>query len=203
MPKAMFDHSLTMLVSVVALILLSLSFSGEYFTPLMKLPPLALVAGILVTTGVGIWSVQLGGRAIWALPLAYLLMLALGTVVAPSSVVLIIAKASILLSVFIVGMLIAGNVKLSTHVAAALVGMLAFSHGYAYGHVNLGLMGWQHGVSIYDWLLMMLPGLVAAILMSLFGEATCSTLVKTHHKPIAYGIGGMMLFAGLMMVLLE
>ncbi|QVK24018.1 HupE/UreJ family protein [Shewanella dokdonensis] len=169
----------------------------------MKLPRLALAAGILVTMGVGIWSVQLGGRALWALPLTYVLLLALGAMVAPSSVVLIIAKASILLSVFVVGMLIAGNVRLSTHVAAALVGMLAFSHGYAYGHANLGFVGWQQGFSSYDLLSILLPGLAASLLMSLLGEATCSTLVKTQHKPITYSIGGIMLLAGLLMVLMD
>lgn len=203
MPKALFERSFVMLLGIITLILLSFTMSGEYSTPLLKLPPLALAAGLLVTTGVGIWSVQLGGRALWALPLAYLVLLALGAMIAPSSVVLMIAKASILLSVFVVGMLIAGNIRLATHVAAALVGMLAFSHGYAYGHANIGFVGWQQGFSPYDLLLVLLPGLAAALLMSLLGEATCSTLVKTQHKPVAYGIGGMMLLAGLLMVLLD
>ncbi|MFQ6370748.1 HupE/UreJ family protein [Shewanella sp. YIC-542] len=200
MSKVMFERSFVLLLGIVAFILLSIAFSGEYYTPLLKLPPLALAAGLLVTTGVGIWSVQLGQRALWLLPLTYILLLALGALITSSSVVLIIAKASILLSVFMIGMLIAGNIRLPAHVAAALVGMLALSHGYAYGHANLGSTDWQQGFTFYEVVLVLLPGLVAALLMSLLGEATCSTLVKTHHKPIAYGLGGSMLLAGLLMV---
>ncbi len=124
MMRSLFAGRSWLFLGIGASLLLSLGVVGRFPEQVMQLNPLMLVASLLVAVGVGVWSAQLGGKALWAVPLSFVLVMLAGTLMAQTSVALIVSKSFVLLSMFVLGMLIAGNICFATHVAAAMVAML-------------------------------------------------------------------------------
>ncbi|MCE9792165.1 HupE/UreJ family protein [Shewanella indica] len=196
MMRSLFAGRSWLFLGVGASLLLSLGVVGRFPEQVMQLNPLMLLASLLVAVGVGVWSAQLGGKALWAVPLSFVLVMLAGTLMAQTSVALIVSKSFVLLSMFVLGMLIAGNICFATHIAAAMVGMLAFAHGYTLGSANLGVADWT--LSGSNLFLGYLVGIGATVLiLSMVGEVTCKVLAK---KQLQYVLGTCLLLAGLMMV---
>ncbi|HLP97430.1 MAG TPA: HupE/UreJ family protein [Sideroxyarcus sp.] len=82
---------------------------------------------------VGLWAAQMNGRAIWLLPLAFVAAMVLGGVLGMSAVALPLAEPGIILSLLVLGLLIAAAVRLPLSVGAMLAGSFAIFHGYAHG----------------------------------------------------------------------
>ncbi|WP_368881313.1 HupE/UreJ family protein [Shewanella algae] len=139
MMRSLFAGRSWLFLGIGASLLLSLGVVGRFPEQVMQLNPLMLVASLLVAVGVGVWSAQLGGKALWAVPLSFVLVMLAGTLMAQTSVALIVSKSFVLLSMFVLGMLIAGNICFATHVAAAMVAMLAFAHGR-----HVGIRPWLY-----------------------------------------------------------
>ncbi len=82
---------------------------------------------------IGLWAAQQGGRALWAVPAAFVAAMGLGGLLAWSGGVLPQAETAIALSVLVLGVLVA-----TRRLWAAPIGMLvaagfALFHGYAHG----------------------------------------------------------------------
>lgn len=88
---------------------------------------------LLAMVAVGLWAVQLGGRALWVLPLSFLAAMAVGGVLGIAGAVLPQVEPMILGSVLVLGALVAMAARLSLTASAALVGVSAFFHGQAHG----------------------------------------------------------------------
>ena len=85
---------------------------------------------------VGLWAAQLGGRALWAVPLAFVAMMAGGSLLGFGEFggfALPYAEQGIAVSVLLLGLLIAAALRLPTGLGAGLVGLFALFHGYAHG----------------------------------------------------------------------
>jgi urease accessory protein len=95
--------------------------------------PLTGVDHILAMVAVGLWAVQLGGRAQWLLPASFVSFLAVGGMLGASGAALPLVEAGIVTSVLLLGLLIGFAVKLQALPAALAVGALALCHGYAHG----------------------------------------------------------------------
>ncbi len=95
--------------------------------------PLAGLDHILAMIAVGLWSAQLGGRAYWSVPLAFVGMMVVGTVFAMAGLALPAVESGIAASVLILGLVIAFSVRLSTPLGMLLVGVFALFHGHAHG----------------------------------------------------------------------
>lgn len=95
--------------------------------------PLAGLDHILAMIAVGLWSAQLGGRAYWSVPLAFVGMMVVGTVFAMAGLTLPAVESGIAASVLILGLVIAFSVRLSTPLGMLLVGVFALFHGHAHG----------------------------------------------------------------------
>lgn len=95
--------------------------------------PLAGLDHILAMIAVGLWSAQLGGRAYWSVPLAFVGMMVVGTVFAMAGLALPAVEPGIAASVLILGLVIAFSVRLSTPLGMLLVGVFALFHGHAHG----------------------------------------------------------------------
>lgn len=88
---------------------------------------------VLAMVAVGLWAAQIGGRALWAVPAAFVAMMAVGFGLALAAVPLPFVEPAILASVVALGLIVAMAVRLDVAPAAAIVGVFALFHGHAHG----------------------------------------------------------------------
>lgn len=95
---------------------------------------------VLVMIAVGIWAAMIGGRALWAVPFAFVAVMGAGFALAVAGIALPFVEPVVLASVVALGLLIAMAVKLPVSLAATIVGAFALFHGAAHG-AELGASG--------------------------------------------------------------
>ena len=95
--------------------------------------PLTGIDHILAMVAVGLWASQIGGRALYAVPAAFVATMALGFALAVSGVALPFVEPAVLASVIGLGLLVAMAVRLPVSASAAVVGVFALFHGHAHG----------------------------------------------------------------------
>lgn len=88
---------------------------------------------LLAMLAVGIWAAQQGGRALWAIPLAFVGMMSLGGVLALTGMQLPMVETGIATSLLVLGLLVAFSARLPIAAGATLAGLFALFHGYAHG----------------------------------------------------------------------
>jgi urease accessory protein len=88
---------------------------------------------ILAMIAVGLWAWQLSGRAVWAVPMTFVGVMAWGGVMGMFGVTLPGVEQGILASVFLLGLCVMLAVRVPLAVSAALVAVFAMFHGYAHG----------------------------------------------------------------------
>jgi len=103
--------------------------------------PLSGLDHLLAMVAVGLWAAQLGGRARWLVPSAFVTMMALGAALARTGLVLPGVEPFIAASVLILGLLIGTAARLPVSAGMALVGVFALSHGFAHGAEMPGTTG--------------------------------------------------------------
>lgn len=82
---------------------------------------------------VGLWAAQMGGRALWRVPLAFVSVMILGGLLGMAAIPVPFIEAGIGMSLLVLGVLIAAAVRLPLPVSIAIVGVFALFHGYAHG----------------------------------------------------------------------
>lgn len=102
-------------------------FAAGFTHPLFGLDHLAAMVAV------GLWSSTLGGRAVWAVPAAFVTLLVGGAVLSASGVGLPGVETLITASVVVLGLLTALKVRLPMAPAALLVGLFGIFHGHAHG----------------------------------------------------------------------
>ena len=95
--------------------------------------PLFGLDHILVMVAVGLWAAQIGGKALWGVPVAFVTTMAVGFGLALAGIDLPFVEPAILASVVALGLLVAMAVKLDTAASAAIVATFALFHGHAHG----------------------------------------------------------------------
>lgn len=95
--------------------------------------PLGGIDHLLAMVAVGLWAAQLGGRALWAVPAAFVGMMAVGGITGMIGVPLPMVELGIAGSLLVLGALVALSSRLPVALSAALVGLLALFHGHAHG----------------------------------------------------------------------
>lgn len=88
---------------------------------------------LLAMVAVGLWAAQRGGRALWALPLAFVGAMVAGGAMGMTGMDLPAVETGILLSVLVFGAAIAFAVAMPLPAAAALVALFGVFHGHAHG----------------------------------------------------------------------
>ncbi len=88
---------------------------------------------LLAMVAVGLWAAQNGGRKIWLLPAAFMLMMAAGAKCALIYPFLPLIESGIAASVLVLGIVIALALKLSARLSIAITALFGFFHGYAHG----------------------------------------------------------------------
>jgi urease accessory protein len=97
------------------------------------LHPLSGLDHILAMVAVGLLAFSLGGPALWLVPLAFVLMMAVGGVLGASGVVLPGIEQGIATSVLVLGILLIVAARLPLIFAVLLAGAFAVFHGAAHG----------------------------------------------------------------------
>jgi urease accessory protein len=95
--------------------------------------PLTGLDHMLAMLAVGIWGAVLRGRAVWILPVAFPLIMALGAVAGILALPMLPIEPGIAASVIGLGFVIAMNFRPTLVGAVALVSVFAIFHGYAHG----------------------------------------------------------------------
>jgi urease accessory protein len=97
------------------------------------LHPLTGLDHMLAMVAVGAWSAQLGGHAVYIVPLAFLGTVAIGTTLGIMQDGLTGTEFGIALSVLLLGIAIALERRTALWIAAIGVGLFGVCHGYAHG----------------------------------------------------------------------
>lgn len=88
---------------------------------------------LLAMLSVGMLSTQLGGRAIWTVPLAFVCFMLVGGILGLYAIAVPFVEIGIALSVLLLGVAIACDRQLPLLFAMAFVGVFAIFHGHAHG----------------------------------------------------------------------
>ncbi|MGR9037284.1 MAG: HupE/UreJ family protein [Gammaproteobacteria bacterium] len=88
---------------------------------------------LLAMLAVGLWSAQMGGRALWLLPGAFVALMLAGGGLAIAGIGLPFVEQAILLSVLVLGALIAAASRQPPSACTFIVGLFAVFHGHAHG----------------------------------------------------------------------
>ncbi len=88
---------------------------------------------LLAMVAVGLLSVQMGGRAVWYVPAAFVVVMAAGGLMGMQGVALPDVEGGIALSVFALGLVIAVGAAPPIWLAMLFVAFFAIFHGHAHG----------------------------------------------------------------------
>jgi len=96
---------------------------------------------------VGIWAAQMGGCSLWAVPLTFVAVMALGGTLGMAGVQVPFGEQGIVISVLTLGVLIAASAHLALAPSVILVGLFAIFHGQAHGaEMPVGASGLEYGI---------------------------------------------------------
>lgn len=97
------------------------------------LHPISGLDHVLAMVAVGLWGAILGTPAVWVLPIAFPLVMAMGALLGFLGVPLPGVEYGIAASAILLGAAVAFEVRPPVAFAALLVGVFAIFHGYAHG----------------------------------------------------------------------
>jgi len=95
--------------------------------------PISGIDHVLAMILVGIFAYQLGGRALWLVPAAFVAAMALGGALGLGHIPVPLVEIGIALSVIVLGALVATSFRAPVLAASAIVGFFAVFHGFAHG----------------------------------------------------------------------
>jgi urease accessory protein len=142
---------------------------------------------VLAMIAVGLYAALVGGRALWALPAAFLAAMATGGTLGAAGIGMPYVEVAIALSVVVLGLAVASRASLPTFAAVSLVGLFAIFHGHAHG----AEMVLEAGGAAYA------AGFLLATAL-LHGAGLAAGLLSARSAPrLASLAGGAMALAGL------
>ncbi len=148
--------------------------------------PFTGIDHLLAMLAVGLWAGQSGGRATWAVPAGFVVLMAVAGIAALAGLSVPVIEPGILASLIALGLALAAAVRVPAVIGAAGVGVFAFFHGAAHGMempaANLAL-GYSCGFVLATILLHLSGVLIArsfhranlAILLRLAGAGIAAT----------------------------
>ena len=111
------------------------SFGTGFLHPMLGLDH------VLAMVAVGLWAGLVGGRAVWAWPLSFVLIMVGGAGLGVAGVALPGVETGIALSVLLLGSAVALDRSAPVSIGALVCGAFALFHGYAHGAELLGDAG--------------------------------------------------------------
>jgi urease accessory protein len=96
------------------------------------LHPLIGIDHVTVMLAIGLWAAMRGGRALWLLPMTFLMAMGAGAGLQMIGYALTNAETWVALSVLATGLLVWRNAPMSSAMAVALTCVFAVGHGYVH-----------------------------------------------------------------------
>lgn len=156
--------------------------------------PIGGLDHVLAMLMVGVLAAQIGGRAMWLLPLSFVGVMVLGGLLGAMGAALPLVELGIALSVLVLGAMVAFGFKLAVTVAMGLVGFFAVFHGFAHGaEMPASASGLTYGVGF----------VLGTGLLNALGLATGLAFLRLVPGRGAYtvnAVGSVAALAGLLMV---
>lgn len=147
---------------------------------------------LLAMLAVGLWAAQLRGRAIWLVPLSFLVAMAVGGWLGQAGWGVPFVEQGIAASVFLLGLAIAFAVRLPWGVPAVLVAAFALFHGSAHGaEIPAGAM----------WLGYAGGFLISTALLHALGLGLGLVLGRLAPAVVLRGLGGAVACVGLTLLI--
>ena len=140
---------------------------------------------------VGIWAVQVGGKAIWAIPLSFVGMMIIGGILGITGVTIPFVEKGIIMSVLILGVLIIASARLPLIIGMIIVGLFALCHGHAHGsEIPNVAMGITYIIGFT----------LSTILLHLSGIGIAGLIKKTNKLQLLRYTGATILVAGFILL---
>jgi urease accessory protein len=95
--------------------------------------PIAGLDHVLAMVAVGLWGAQLGAPAVWLLPVAFPMVMAVGGMLGLMGVPLPGVEVGIAASAILLGLAVMSALRAPLGAAVALVGLFGIFHGHAHG----------------------------------------------------------------------
>lgn len=154
--------------------------------------PMGGLDHLLAMFAIGLWAASLGGRAVWAVPMAFVATMLVGGGLAVAGMSVPFAEQGIVLSLIVMGALLVGAARFPVSVCAGIAGLFALFHGAAHGAempVNANGLEYALGFAVATALLH-----VAGIV---FGQA----LARIQAPVVTRITGSVIAAAGLVMAI--
>jgi urease accessory protein len=147
---------------------------------------------LLVMFGVGLWAAQLGDRAVWAMPLAFMSAMMGGGMLGVIGTPLPFVELGILGSLIVIGVAVAVAWRIHLAAGIGLVAAFALFHGYAHGsEMPESIAGLGYGLGFF----------AATALLHAAGVATGLALPHFRRQALTQGMGAAISAAGVVLML--
>lgn len=174
---------------------LALAHPGhEHSTSFMSgfMHPMGGLDHLLAMIAIGLWAASMGGKALWAVPAAFVGTMILGGALGMAGLQVPFVEQGILLSVILMGALLVGSARFSVSTCAAIAAVFAFFHGAAHGmEMPLSAHGVEYALGFAG----------ATVLLHVVGMGLGKTLVRIQAPIVTRIAGGAIAVAGLVMAI--
>jgi urease accessory protein len=159
--------------------------------------PLGGLDHIMAMVMVGLFAWQLGGRALWLVPSAFIGVMALGGAIGMLGAGLPFVETGIALSLIGLGAAVAFNVRAPVAAAMAVAGLFALFHGHAHGaEIPENAGGLSYGLGfIAATALLHLAGIAAGSGLAKLSAARAPLLTRSLGALVA--VAGVGILAGI------
>lgn len=154
--------------------------------------PIGGLDHVLAMVMVGVLAWQIGGRALWLLPVTFVGVMALGGALGVAGVDVPFIEVGIALSIVVLGAVVAFGAKAPMAVLLAIVGFFAIFHGHAHGaEMPEGAGGLAYGAGfMIGTALLHLAGLGLGYAIGRIGETASPLAVRAIGGLVAVvGVG--------------
>ncbi|WP_422031887.1 HupE/UreJ family protein [Roseovarius sp.] len=166
---------------------------GEYGSFLAGVThPIFGLDHVLAMIAVGLWAAQIGGRAVWLVPTAFVATMIAGFLLALAGLPLSFVEPAILTSIVVLGLVVALALRPDPRLAMALVAAFALFHGHAHGGELGGASALQFGAGF---------AIATALLHAAgLGIAVAASRLLVTNAPALRVLGGLTSAAGLYII---
>lgn len=149
--------------------------------------PLSGLDHMLAMIAVGVLGAQMGGRAMWAFPATFVVMMIVGGVLGLGGIAMPLVEPGIVGSVIVLGAVIAAGRRMPVSAAVPLIGIFAAFHGYAHAaEMPVGASAIQFGVGfVLATVLLHAAGTGFGTLSEKLGRQFASSAVRVAGAVIA------------------
>jgi len=148
--------------------------------------PISGLDHVLAMAMVGVFAWQLGGRALWLVPMTFVGVMAVSGMLGAAGIGVPFVEIGIALSVVVLGAIVTFDVKAPIAAAVGVVGLFAMFHGHAHGAEipdDAGGVAYAAGF------------MIATAILHLAGIST-GFLIGTTDKRLVRLVGGFTTIAG-------